>query len=116
MKQYQLCFYVPEPHLEVVKEALFKKGAGKLGNYDCCAWQTSGQGQFRPLASSNPFIGTVDKVEIVQEYKVEMICSAHYIQPVLTELIKKHPYETPAYSVYEIKTIVDFSSQPASID
>lgn len=106
---YQLCFYVPKSYLEVVKEALFKKGAGKLGDYDCCAWQTQGQGQFRPLPASQPFVGTIDTVEIIQEYKVEMVCSAQYIKPVLIELINRHPYETPAYSVCEIKTLAHFS-------
>lgn len=109
MKKYQLCFYVPGSHLQPLKDALFEKGAGKMGNYDCCAWQTEGQGQFRPLSGSNPFIGNTDTVEVVHEYKVEMVCSAEYIKPVLTELIEKHPYETPAYHVSEIMTLSDFS-------
>jgi hypothetical protein len=41
-------FYVPETHLEQVKSAMFSAGAGRVGDYDCCAWQTLGQGQFRP--------------------------------------------------------------------
>ncbi len=48
---YKICFYVPESHLEKVKEALFATGAGRIGDYDHCCWQTRGTGQFRPLAS-----------------------------------------------------------------
>jgi hypothetical protein len=46
---YQLIFYVPETHCESVKSALFKVGAGKVGDYDQCAWQVLGTGQFIPL-------------------------------------------------------------------
>ena len=54
---YKLCFYVPESHLEEVKEAVFAAGAGKMGDYDACAWQTAGQGQFRPGEGADPHIG-----------------------------------------------------------
>ncbi len=102
---YQLCFYVPKSHLEQVKKALFNEGAGKIGDYDCCSWETPGQGQFRPLNGSNPFLGEVDKLESVPEYRVEMVCVESDIPAVISELIKIHPYETPAYSVSKIYTL-----------
>ncbi len=105
---YQLIFYVPESHLESVKAALFKAGAGRIGDYDHCAWQTLGTGQFRPLIASTPFIGTVNKIETLEEYKVEMVCAAGRIKAVLQALIASHPYQTPAYSVLEMKTMADF--------
>lgn len=52
---YKLCFYVPVTHIEQVKQAMFAAGAGTIGNYDCCAWQVLGVGQFRPLAGSQAF-------------------------------------------------------------
>ncbi|MGB5445636.1 MAG: NGG1p interacting factor NIF3 [Psychromonas sp.] len=106
---YQLIFYVPDSHLDKVKNALFKAGAGRIGHYDCCAWQTLGDGQFRPLAESNAFIGAKNEVAKVAEYKVEMVCSKACIKAVLQALISAHPYETPAYSVLEIKTLEDFT-------
>ena len=60
-------FYVPESHLETVKSAMFSAGAGKAGLYDSCAWQTAGEGQFRPLPGSRPFLGEQDKLETVVE-------------------------------------------------
>ncbi len=57
---YKLCYYVPESHLEVTKQAIFDAGAGRVGNYDCCCWQVRGQGQFRPLPGSQPFIGQAE--------------------------------------------------------
>jgi hypothetical protein len=112
---YQLCFYVPKSHLELVKTALFKEGAGKIGNYDSCSWETEGKGQFRPLDGSSPFVGEENKVEQMLEFKVEMVCQDIYINSVLRKLLKVHPYETPAYSVYEIKTIRIFQSETRDI-
>ena len=105
---YQLQFYVPSSHLETVKSALFNAGAGAIGDYDRCAWQTLGNGQFKPLAASSPFIGSIGQVESLDEYKVEMVCEAAVIKAVLQALIKSHPYQTPAYSVWEVKSISDF--------
>jgi len=106
---YQLSFYVPESHLEEVKAALFKEGAGKVGDYDMCSWETDGKGQFRPLEGSTPFIGTAYEVKQIREFKVEMVCQNKYIKAVLNKLMEVHPYETPAHSIYEIKTIESFS-------
>ena len=103
MKQahYQIIFYVPKDHCEVVKNALFKAGAGSLGNYQECSWQTEGQGQFRPTAGSQPFIGATDTLETVVEYKVEMICAKALIHQTINALKHAHPYEEPAYFVIE---------------
>jgi hypothetical protein len=54
---YKLSFFVPPSHVDGVKDAVFAAGGGHIGNYDHCAWQTMGQGQFRALDGSQPFIG-----------------------------------------------------------
>lgn len=102
---YKLCFYVPGSHLEPVKKALFEKGAGKLGNYDCCAWQTLGEGQFKPLENNQPFIGKAGEITMTSEYQVEMICEDAVIHDVVHALIDTHPYEEPAYAVWKLETI-----------
>jgi len=96
---FKIEFYVPESHLEKVKSAMFGAGAGRVGDYDCCAWQTLGSGQFRPLQGSRPFLGEFDKVESVAEYKAQMVCAAEFLAAVITTLKQSHPYEEPAYSV-----------------
>ena len=99
---FKLCFFVPESHLEPVKSALFALGAGKIGNYDCCAWQVAGQGQFRPLEGSAPFIGKKCTVEKLVEYRVEMVVSDEIIKPVIEALVDAHPYEEPAYEYWQV--------------
>lgn len=54
---YTLFFYVPQSHLDCVKDAVFAAGAGAMGDYQHCCWQVLGQGQFRPMPGSQPFIG-----------------------------------------------------------
>ena len=99
---YKLCFFVPESHLESVKSALFALGAGKIGHYDCCAWQIAGQGQFRALEESTPFIGQQGVVANVDEYRVEMVVSDELIASVVETLVAVHPYEVPAYEYWQV--------------
>ena len=105
---YKLVFYVPTTHIEQVKDALFEAGAGQYNDYDRCAWQTLGQGQFRPLANSRPFLGKTGQLETVPEYKVEMICIDERIKPALAALLAAHPYQQPAYAAYKIQSADDF--------
>lgn len=98
----RLSFYVPATDVEVVKQALFEAGAGRIGNYDCCAWQTLGTGQFRPLDGATPVVGQVGQVELVDEYRVEMVLVEDVIKPVLAALKQAHPYEEPAYGVFQM--------------
>jgi hypothetical protein len=99
---FKLCFYVPESHLESAKMALFDAGAGRIGNYEHCAWQVLGQGQFRPLAGSQPFIGAQGALETVEEYRVEMVCEDAVVDAVIAALRQAHPYEEPAFDVIRL--------------
>lgn len=107
---YKLVFFVPEQYKERVKQAAFDHGAGRYQNYESCAWETSGSGQFKPLPGSQPFIGEHDVVEHVDEYRVEMLCDEHVIKAVLEAIIAAHPYETPAYEVWPVNSLEDFVS------
>lgn len=100
---YKLCFYVPASHLEPVKQALFAAGAGRIGAYEQCCWQVAGLGQFRPLAGARPFIGAPDKLEQLEEFRVEMVVSDDCIQAVVATLRASHPYEEPAFDVTRIE-------------
>lgn len=106
---YKLCFFVPESHLDEVKQALFNTGAGRIGMYDYCCWQVLGEGQFRPLEGSQPFLGAQGQVEQVAEYKVEMVCADNLIAGVVSMLIQTHPYQEPAYEVYQIIDVDNLS-------
>ena len=103
--------YIPATHLAEVKQAMFDAGAGKVGNYDCCCWQVLGEGQFRPLDGSAPFIGSQGEVEKVSEYRVEMVCDDRVIAAVLVAMSNAHPYETPAYDVVRLENLTETGSE-----
>ena len=84
---------------------MFEAGAGRIGNYDSCSWQSLGTGQFRPLDDSTPYIGKVGQIESVEEYKVEMICTDDLIKTAISAMKKAHPYEEPAYDAWQLADI-----------
>jgi hypothetical protein len=100
---YKLTAYIPESHLEAVKEALFAAGAGRYAAYDRCCWQVLGQGQFRPLEGSAPFVGQTGVEERVAEYRVELICEDSAVPAVARALRTTHPYEEPAFDFIKIE-------------
>lgn len=102
---YKLAFYVPESHLDTVKNAVFAAQAGRIGRYEHCCWQVLGQGQFRPLDATQPFIGTPGTLEIVSEYRVELVCDDAHIKTAVAALKAAHPYEEPAYEVYKLESM-----------
>ncbi len=85
-----------------MKSACFAAGAGRIGDYDQCCWQTLGQGQFRPRPGANPFIGEEDQLERVPEYRVEMVCARDQARAVVRAMTAAHPYEEPAWDLVEL--------------
>lgn len=101
---YKLCFYVPQSHLESVKHAAFAAGGGRIGDYDSCCWQVAGEGQFRPLEGSSPYLGQQGSIERVAEYKVELVCERDCVKAVVEAMLAAHPYEEPAWDVVAMLT------------
>lgn len=106
---YKLIFFVPETHLEPVKTAVFAAGAGSLGNYEQCCWQVLGQGQFKPLAGAQPYVGQSGQLECLPEYRVEVLCAETVVRAAVSALRAAHPYEEPAY---ELVRLVDPEALP----
>jgi structural hemagglutinin/hemolysin toxin protein RtxA len=103
VSMYKIIFYAPSTHVESIKKAMFDAHAGIIGNYQHCAWQVLGEGQFMPLQNSNAFVGKKNHLEKIPEYKVEMVCEDEYIIEIIQALKKSHPYETPAYQVLKME-------------
>lgn len=102
---YKLCFYVPESHLEAVKSAVFAAGGGRIGRYDNCCWQALGQGQYRPLEGSEPFLGVHGQVHAVAEWKVELVVADELLHDTVKAMKRAHPYETPAFEVWRLSDL-----------
>ena len=101
----KLIYYVPESHLETTKAAIFTAGAGGVGNYEHCAWQVKGIGQFKPMQGANPFLGQHDVLEQLEEWRVETIVPEDKALAVAKALKASHPYEEPAFEFIQMLDI-----------
>ncbi|NQZ33273.1 MAG: NGG1p interacting factor NIF3 [Oceanospirillaceae bacterium] len=109
---YKLIFYVPSAECERVKQAIFATGAGSLGNYSQCCWQVLGEGHFIPSPNATPHIGNINETQAVAEFRVEVLCTAQNVDQAVQALIESHPYEKPAFEVYQpIEKYFDFYTQ-----
>ncbi len=95
----KLYTYVPKDHLEEVREALFRAGAGHIGNYSECSFTSHGTGTFKPGAGTHPFSGKQDERQEEAEIRLELIMPGHLEKQVLAALLEAHPYEEVAYDV-----------------
>ncbi|REJ20981.1 MAG: Nif3-like dinuclear metal center hexameric protein [Paenibacillaceae bacterium] len=99
----KLVVYVPETHRRQVQEAVWRAGAGQIGEYDCCSFEVEGTGTFRPGEGTNPHIGTTGKLERVKEIRIETILPESLKGAVVQAMLKAHPYEEPAYDLFPLK-------------
>ena len=98
---YKFVFYVPTKDAEKVKSAVFKAGAGEMDGYDCCCFEYEGRGQFRPGKEAHPHIGKQNRLEFVEELKVETVCKKDKMKKILSAFKDAHPYEVPAFDIFE---------------
>lgn len=94
---FKLVTYVPESHVDVVRDAVCGAGAGHIGRYRWCTWSVPGEGTFLPEAGSKPFIGQSGRLERVAEQRFETIVPAWRRDLVEQALIDAHPYEEVAF-------------------
>ena len=99
----KLSVFVPSSHVNIVKEAVFVAGGGKIENYESCSFGTEGIGTFKPLAGSSPFSGEIGKVNEENEIKLEFLVVAHNLKKVITQMLVAHPYEVVAYDVVKLQ-------------
>lgn len=102
-KLLKLVTYIPESHMETVRNAIFEAGAGVIGNYDQCGFISSGTGSFRANASAKPFIGEKGKIHFEDEIRFETILFTHIREKVVKALLETHPYEEVAYDLYALE-------------
>ncbi|TWH48835.1 Nif3-like dinuclear metal center hexameric protein [Sporomusa sp. KB1] len=99
-KLYKLVVFVPASHVEKVRIAMSEAGAGHIGNYSHCTFQTKGVGTFLPLAATTPFIGREGQLEFVDESRIETIVPSGLRCRVINAMLAAHPYEEVAYDEY----------------
>lgn len=106
-QNYKLVVFVPSDSLQKVADAVFKAGAGWIGNYSHCSFRSSGTGTFLPLEGSRPAIGRRGRLEKVDEIKFESIVPAEKVADCLKAMRSAHPYEMPAFDVIKLYDFED---------
>ncbi|MEN8202853.1 MAG: Nif3-like dinuclear metal center hexameric protein [Bacteroidota bacterium] len=95
--------FVPHEHVEKVRNAMFKAGAGQIGAYDSCSFNLEGSGTFRGSEGTDPFVGKAGELHQEPETRVETIVPAHLVRKVVKAMEKAHPYEEVAYDMYPLE-------------
>lgn len=99
VKKVKIIVTVPLENTDEVRNVICDEGAGIIGNYTHCSMITKCTGTFKPTDEANPYIGEKNKLEFVEEDKLEVICDINIVKRVLKKLRKVHPYEEPAIDI-----------------
>jgi hypothetical protein len=98
----KLIVFVPREALDDVRDALFGAGAGRIGGYERCSWYTQGTGTFLGGEGTSPNVGEAGREERVAELRLETVFPVERESEVIAALRRAHPYEEPAFDVYEL--------------
>lgn len=99
----KLVTFCPSEYAEKVRNALFEAGAGHIGKYDSCSFNSKGEGSFRALEGANPFVGKKGKLHFENEIRIETIIPSYLVNQSIAALKKAHPYEEVAYDIYSLE-------------
>ena len=98
----KLVVFVPREALDIVRDALFEAGAGRIGDYRRCSWYTEGTGTFLGGESTSPDVGRPGREQRVAELRLETVYPVELEADVVAALRKAHPYEEPAFDLYPL--------------
>jgi len=98
----KLIVFVPPDALDAVRDAVFAAGAGRIGAYERCSWYAEGTGTFLGGEGTAPAVGERGHEERVPELRLETVFPAERQGQVVAALRGAHPYEEPAFDVYEL--------------
>jgi dinuclear metal center YbgI/SA1388 family protein len=101
----KISYFVPDTHAALVRDAIFAAGAGCIGNYSECSFNTTGECTFKPNEAAQPFIGSINSRHTANEIKIETIYPAWLEQSVVLALKRAHPYEEVAYDIFRLDNL-----------
>lgn len=99
----KLTTYVPINHTDKVRSALFKAGAGTIGNYSNCSFNSTGLGSFMGNQFSNPTIGKKQELHFEKETQINITFEKHLQSKIIKALFLSHPYEEVAYEITQLE-------------
>ena len=101
----KLYVFVPTDHSSGLREAIFKAGAGQIGNYSECSFNTDGMGTFKAGKGADPFVGDIGEQHHEKEVRVEVVFPAFLENQIIGAMKSAHPYEEVAYDVIALSNV-----------
>jgi hypothetical protein len=101
-KYVKIVVFVPKTHCDIVRKAIGDADGGHIGYYSYCSFSSIGVGRFKPNEKARPYIGKANKIEEVDEERIEFICPRKIAMKVIAAIKKVHPYEEVALDVYPL--------------
>jgi dinuclear metal center YbgI/SA1388 family protein len=101
----RLITFAPHANAEAVRQAVFAAGAGHIGKYSECSFNSIGNGTFKAEEGTNPHVGEVGKQHQEEETKIEIVFPAYLELQVVKALVDAHPYEEVAYDIFAMENI-----------
>jgi len=101
-KLKKLVVFAPLSHADIIRDAMLSAGAGRIGSYDFCSYNSEGFGTFRASQGSAPFVGEIGKLHTEKEIRIETIIPDNLIRKVISAMLKVHPYEEAAFDIYPL--------------
>lgn len=98
----KLVTFCPDADADKVRNALFAAGAGGIGNYSECSYNTEGFGTFKAGKTTDPHVGEIGERHREPEIRIETIYPANIERRVIAALLEAHPYEEVAYDLYPV--------------
>lgn len=101
----KLVVFVPEENADEVRQALGEAGAGRIGEYSFCSYSIKGVGRFKPSENADPHIGSANKLESVDEERIEVACEKEQATEIINVIKKVHPYEEVVIDIYPMLSL-----------
>ncbi len=97
--------FVPDAHAEAVRQAVGSVGGGDIGNYAMCSFSTQGIARYLPKDGARPSVGTIGKLELVEEEKIEVTVARAHLSHVIEAIQRAHPYEEAEIYLYALEPL-----------
>ncbi len=98
----KLVVFIPNSHLDSVRQAVFNAGAGKIGHYDQCSFGSEGVGTFRAGENTQAFVGKKMEFHQEKEVRFESVFPVQLERKIIKALLNTHPYEEVAYDIFTL--------------
>jgi dinuclear metal center YbgI/SA1388 family protein len=99
----RLITFAPTDKAGAVRDAVFAAGAGHIGQYSECSFNSEGTGSFKAEKGADPYVGEVGERHYEKETKIEIVYPAYLEPQVVRALLDNHPYEEVAYDIFTME-------------